>query len=122
MELVIKTKGEPFAQLEVYNWDDAHNDVYSFNFKHFLDVECSQIFYTLSLVKIFKVKNTKTYDWEDQTAEKTFNLTTAQCDTDEQYLKWLNTHIEFILVNGTFFFQCQEEEAQNQVIIDEPSF
>lgn len=121
MELVIKTKGEPLSQLKVYNWDDEHLDVYSFKFKHFLDVESSEIFYTMSLEKTFKVQNSKTYEWEDQTAETTFSLTTAQCDTDEQYLKWLNTHIEFILVNGTFFFQCQEE-AQNQVITDETQF
>ena len=125
MELVIKTKGDPFGELKVYNYAEDDQEHFDFKFKKSLSLNefgCKDHFYMLELTKHYFVRNSRSGNWESQFYTHSFDITKAQCDTDEQYQKWLNKHIEFILINGTFFFQSEEEEAQNQANYDESSF
>jgi hypothetical protein len=122
MELVIKTKGDAFGEMKVYNYSEEDQEYFDFKFKKFIlpnEVGCRDNYYQLELTKHYYVYNSKSHEWEEQSYAHTFDITKAQCDTNEQYQIWLNKNIEFILINGTFFFQNEE---QNQINFEESPF
>ena len=121
MELVIKTKAtesNPFGTLKIYTYNDngAVNFECRFTKKQ---EEYEDNYYCLELINTYNEQDAQTKKWHLESFSHTFDLTEAQCDSPAEYLEWLKDNIEFILVNGTFYFQSDAVGGGEDDTIDD---
>lgn len=112
MEVVLKTKkssSEPLGQLIIYDFAQDEDETFQLHVKSSVVYDsqgCPDNQYVVEIINVV----------DGNAIESTLKATICNCSTNEAYLNWLNKHIEFILVNGTFFFECEDETQTNEEV------
>ena len=122
MEVIIKTKPtetDKFGELYVHNIYDTsgYNSAFKFRRMMFTDEGGSPV-YVLKLEVKYSEFNKQTGQYDNKSYVDTFFETRADCENEDEYLEWLHNNIEFILVNGTFYFQSDDAGGEDDTIDD----
>lgn len=113
MELIIKTKQsttEPLGELLIYNFSQDNGQDFKIHTKKEMYRNNDDDIYTVFFTEVIESFN-------DEINPVKLEKTVAKVGDEKQYLYWLNKYIEYILVNGTFYFQCEDESQTNEEVL-----
>lgn len=119
MEIIIKSKkseNKPLGMIKILKFDepeDATFNVIAKAFTGYDEADNPVNEYCLHVTKLFTIDGI-----EKNVTIPILSMTRHKCKTDDEYLEWLNNNIEFILVNGTFYFQADNAGDEDDTIDD----